>query len=35
VLPYDDKLQPKPLREAIVQAFAAAPVRPLLSMKPA
>ena len=35
VLPYDDKLQPKLLRDALVQAFAAAPARPLLSMKPA
>jgi endo-1,4-beta-xylanase len=35
VLPYDDKFQPKPLRDALVQAFAAAPVRPLLPMKPA
>lgn len=31
-LPYDDKFQPKPLRDAIVQAIAAAPPRPLLQM---
>lgn len=35
VLPYDDKFQPKPLRTAMAQAFAAAPLRPLLPMKPA
>ena len=35
VLPYDEQLQPKPLREALVQAFAAAPARTLLPMKPA
>jgi endo-1,4-beta-xylanase len=31
-LPYDDEFQPKPLRQAIVDAIAAAPTRPLLSM---
>jgi endo-1,4-beta-xylanase len=30
--PYDETFQPKPLRAAIVQAFAAAPSRPLLPM---
>ena len=30
--PYDEMFQPKPLREAIVQAIAAAPPRPLLPM---
>lgn len=30
--PYDDDFQPKPLRQAIVDAIAAAPVRPLLPM---
>jgi len=35
VLPYDDKFQPKPLRAAMAQAFAAAPARPLLLTKPA
>ena len=33
--PYDDDFQPKPLRDAIAQAFAAAPVRPDMNMKPA
>ena len=33
--PYDDNFEPKPLREAIAQAFAAAPVRPDMNMKPA
>jgi endo-1,4-beta-xylanase len=31
-LPYDDEMQPKPLRKAIVDAIAAAPSRPLLPM---
>jgi Beta-1,4-xylanase len=35
VLPYDENFRPKPLRNAIAEAFAAAPARPLLSMKPA
>jgi endo-1,4-beta-xylanase len=34
-LPYDDEFQPKPLRQAIVNAIAAAPSRPLLPMTPA
>jgi len=33
--PYDSDFQPKPLRQAIVQAFEAAPLRPELTMKPA
>lgn len=33
--PYDDNFQPKPLREAMAQAFAAAPARPAWMMKPA
>jgi endo-1,4-beta-xylanase len=33
--PYDDNFLPKPLREAIVQAIAAAPVRPEMGVKPA
>jgi endo-1,4-beta-xylanase len=33
--PYDSNFQPKPLRDAFVQAFAAAPSRPELIMKPA
>jgi endo-1,4-beta-xylanase len=33
--PYDDDFQPKPLRDAIAQAFAAAPVRPGMNMKSA
>jgi len=33
--PYDATFQPKPLRDAIVQAIAAAPTRPLLPMTPA
>ena len=33
--PYDENFQPKPLREAMVQAFAAAPVRPEMNIKPA
>lgn len=35
VLPYDTDFRPKALREAMAKAFAAAPVRPLLPMKPA
>jgi endo-1,4-beta-xylanase len=31
-LPYDDQFQPKPLRQAIVDAIAAAPPRSLLPM---
>jgi endo-1,4-beta-xylanase len=34
-LAYDDDFQPKPLRQAIVDAMAAAPSRPLLPMTPA
>ena len=33
--PYDDNFEPKPLREAIVAAIAAAPVRPGMQAKPA
>ena len=33
--PYDENFQSKPLREAIVQAITAAPVRPDMDMKPA
>jgi endo-1,4-beta-xylanase len=33
--PYDAQFQPKPLREAIIQSFAAAPLRPDMNMKPA
>jgi endo-1,4-beta-xylanase len=33
--PYDDNFQPKPLREAMMQSFAAAPARPPLAMKKA
>lgn len=33
--PYDDAFKPKPLREAIAQAFAAAPARPSVTLKPA
>ena len=35
VAPYDDKCQPKLLRKAIAEAFAAAPIRPSLPMAPA
>jgi endo-1,4-beta-xylanase len=33
--PYDDNFQPKPLRDAMAQAFAAAPARTELTIKPA
>jgi len=33
--PYDDNFEPKPLREAIVQAIAAAPARPEMDASPA
>ncbi|GAA0554534.1 endo-1,4-beta-xylanase [Rhizomicrobium palustre] len=34
-LPYDDSYRPKALRQAMADAFAAAPARPLLPLKPA